>query len=235
MILSKFPTAVGLLVVMAGTIHAQNLVTNGNFASPNLSGGYSNFNAGSTSITGYTVDSAGTPKTGDGSGGVQLLGPGFANAGYGFGTPTGGAGAQVVQLGQSSPSSPGGISQTITTVVGDTYEFTLDYSARLTGNPTPLALGRITFGNQSELVSSSTEPFVTSAPLTFVATSTSTLIDVTALTTTGVVGSSAANSFLVIDNLVATQIAVPEPSTWLLTGLSFVGLIILGLYRKQRA
>jgi hypothetical protein len=231
--LMKKSLLLGATLVLAcsfgGAAHAQLL--NGNFASKPLTGSnYNNVAPGdSTNITDWTVD-AGGPLTGDPNSDVQLIGPGFSgNAG--FGTFTGGTGAQVVQLTYGPVTSPGGISQSFATVIGDSYTLTVDISARSGGNAT----GNLYFGNSSgtgssEALDATTEAFATSTPLTFVATSLTSLVDITAIS-----NSAMGAEPLVIANVVLTQNIVPEPSTYLMMGVGLLGLVVLRRFRRFAA
>jgi hypothetical protein len=232
--------SLGMVLVLAcsfsGTAHAQNLVTNGNFASPALGGGYSDAAPGNTTdITDWTVD-AGGPLMGDPNNYVQIIGSNFSNN-SGFGTFPGGSGAQAVQLslgndGDGAISNAGGLHQLIATTTGDYYTLTVDISARNGGGT---ATGSLYFGNPDgtgvrEALSATTEAFVTSTTLTFQATSATTLIDIT-----GTNNPSLSAKLLVIGNVVAMEEVVPEPSTYLLMGLGLFGLVVLRRFRRSNA
>jgi hypothetical protein len=158
-----------------------NLVVNGGFEDPVVSS-WAQFTAGSSSLTGWVVDSM--PPDG-----IQLGKPGVFGANNG---------TQNVQLtGGSGYSVGGGISQQLVTRPGKSYTISIDVASR-GGNAVS---GNLGFGATNFPLSASSTAFTT---LTWraSATGTNTVLEVTGHT------NSAAGQ-LIIDNVIVTE--NPDP------------------------
>jgi len=201
-------------LAIAGSAGATNLITNGGFSnglSPN--GGFATLGSGSTAINGWTVV----------GGSVDWI--------QGYWQSSDGDGFSVDLNG----NSPGGVAQTINTVVGQSYTLTFDMS----GNPdsfrgeTRIAVigaGGATIGAASyTLTGANTRANMLwqNEVFNFVATGATTEIRFTS-------GNGGDNCCFggAIDN-VAVGTAVPEPATWamLIVGFGGVGAIA----RRRRA
>lgn len=201
------PFATALLLSVGGA-HADNLFENGSFESP---GGAGNFilPGGSAFVTGWTT---------------ALTGVEYFNA-SGFGGAA--DGVMVVDL-ANYVYSAGGIEQTISTVIGTTYELT--FSA---GNY--LGSGRTGTGVVKVTIDGVTQAFDTAVAITsttvwkevsfeFVATQSE--------TTVRFWNDQNANQYFAFIDGVGMTPAVPEPQTWaLLAG----GLGLVGLAGRRRA
>jgi fibronectin-binding autotransporter adhesin len=165
--------AAAWIVALAATSSAGTLVTNGNFETPVANPPASQtLAAGSTTLTGWTVDS--TP-----AGGIEF------GSNYG-GDPNVSGGSQAVELlGGGRPATYGGMNQTITTVVGQAYTISIDTRENgAYGNYS----GTFNFGTQSLTLSPSSNASWETFTATFSATSSSTQINLTGFsgsTTTG--------------------------------------------------
>jgi autotransporter-associated beta strand protein len=159
-------------LAVAGAAQAQvNLVSHGDFNSPSVSGTQT-LAAGSTTLTGWTVDSA-SPQSngiefGAGIGGTFPSGPGLT-------------GSQGVMLGKFSNPPPtfkvGGIQQTIpNTIPGQAYTITI-YAKDVTNGAA--TIGTVNFGGQAYTLTGLNK--TTWTPFTFseMATNTSTVLDIT--------------------------------------------------------
>ncbi len=177
-------TTAWMLALTCSNAMAQNLVSNPGFETGTPSTGYP---AGSIDLPGWTVNT--TP-----SDGVQLY---LANILGATQTPD----TLVLQLtGTPNYVDGGGVQQSIATTSGVTYTITIDVASRggnsLTGN--------FSFGGQNQTLSASSQTFETRT-WTVIATSASTLIDITGSTSSG-------SSQLLIDNVTVTP--PPQPINW---------------------
>jgi hypothetical protein len=201
-----------------GALPNAGLVTNAGFEANAVgTGGFAAYTAGSTAITGWTVD----PTTAADNGGVQIIGTHFNGAGYGLQFAPQNQG-QILQLTNSSTAA-GGVQQTLTTAVGQQYSISLDLAARYYTGTTPINLGTLDFGNTSFTLSG-TGAF-SRYTFTTTATSTSTLLDILGSNFAG----TGVNSAL-IDNV--SVVAVPEPAT---LAMLFIGGTVLLLARRRKA
>jgi hypothetical protein len=104
-----------LLTLFTAAIAQANLLTNGSFESPIVpNGGFTNFNSGSTGITGWTV-------IGPAGKGVSIISGAFSVSG--IKTPAQ-DGAQWLDLTGDNSNDIEGVSQTVATVAGATYTLT---------------------------------------------------------------------------------------------------------------
>jgi len=204
-------TSIAALVAglaLAGAAQANtNLVSNGSFelGSPGPGpGGFSTLGGGSTAMSGWTVTGAsvdwinGYWQASDGTHSVDLNGAGV-----------------------------GGVSQTIATVVGQTYLLTFDLSgnpdsalatrtlqvtAGDASDPFAFAMGGNTHGSMNWLAQS----------MTFTALSTSTQINFASTSTDNCCWGPA------LDNVSVSAMGVPEPATWalMLTGFGLAGVTL---------
>lgn len=194
-----------------------NLLTNGDFEVP-VQGpsNFATFNipAGSTYITGWTVA----------QGNVDLT----TTINYGPGVNTlDPSSVQDVDL-VGDAAGNGGLSQSFTTVAGQKYLLTFDYSHNPGANASNFAAS-VTAGDLSTTVSqtSSVRDWVAFSQ-SFTATSNSTLL--TFLNTQG-----GSNGGIYLDDVSVTPLtaAVPEPSTWAMMILGFLGLGFLAHRRRH--
>ena len=203
-------TALVATGLFARTAAAQNLLSNGSFENPALSSAtqFTTILAGGT-IGAWTV----------GAGGVDLI--------RNYWTPY--TGSQSIDL---NGNSPGSISQTIATTAGQKYTLTF----ALAGNPDNASnkvlnvlfgsqnLGNATFVyNASQNATNMGWTLVTFANL--VATGSSTTVTLS--------GVSAGAWGAAIDDVVLTQIVLPEPSTAVLLLCGLLGTMVI--IRRRRA
>jgi len=170
--------------LIAGSVSAQQQVTDGGFDSTgNPSGGWAPYLPGSP-IGPWTVDT--TP-----AGGVQLLANGIISLANN--------GTCILQLTDSggSPYTPGGISQTITTVPGTTYAVSMQVCGRYGDSP----FASFSFGDQSFSFDAPSKTWTTVCWL-ITADSTSTVIDIS--------GSTASSAAVLIDNVSVSQSMVAD-------------------------
>lgn len=185
--------------LMAWSASAQNLVTNGGFESPVVpsSPGYVNYAAGSTGITGWTVDT--TPADGVSLQKLNAFGPS--------------SGSQSVQLtGATAYSAGGGVRQTITTTPGTTYEISIGLGSRSAAG----AKGWFNFGGVLTPLTGPVANAWTTTNWQVTATSSSTLIDVF-----GTNGAGSAQ--LIIDNVSVTTLSPPTLTTQPASSTNYAG------------
>jgi hypothetical protein len=170
-------------------------------------------NAGSTTITGWTV-------TGD-----QLS---WIQAGNPFGL-TAQDGSRFLDLTAYVTGAPfGGVTQSIATAAGLQYLLTFyigSYTQRWGGPPVSIQASAAGTTQNFSVTTASTASTWTPFSMTFIATGTT-----TSVTLTG----SAGVEYIGLDNVSVDQVggaAVPEPATY---GLFALGLATLALYRKRR-
>lgn len=210
-----------LLIASLGAAHAAaaNVLVNGGFESP-VQGptDFATFNipAGSTYITGWTVT----------QGNVDLT----TTANYGPGPNTlDPLSKQDVDL-VGDGAGNGGLSQTFTTVAGQHYLLTFDYSHNQgAANAGSSFAASVTAGDLSTTVSQTARVHDWVAfSQSFTATSDSTLL--TFLNTQG-----GSNGGIYLDDVSVTPLtaAVPEPSTWAMMILGFLGLGFLAHRRRN--
>ncbi|MGC9260358.1 MAG: hypothetical protein ACP5I8_09840 [Phycisphaerae bacterium] len=128
-------------LLTGGALPNPGLVTNSGFESnPVSTSGFAAYTAGSTAITGWTVD----PTTAADIGGVQIIGMHFNGSGYGIQFAPQNQG-QVLQLTDSSTAA-GGVQQTLATVAGQQYSISVDLAARSYTGTSAINLGTLDFG-----------------------------------------------------------------------------------------
>ena len=170
----------------SASLSTNNLVVNGTFESPTVASGATLLSAGSTALTGWTVDT--TPSDGIQFGAAGTFGPNN--------------GSQNVQLsGGSTYAVGGGISQTIATIPGATYTIIIDVASRQ-GNA---IAGNFSFG-VSNYVLNASSAFFTTLTWKVVATGSNTLINITGCT-------NSVGSQLLIDNVSVTLFSDPNFKT----------------------
>lgn len=196
--------------------NAANIVVNGSFESPLIDNPCCNTITAGNAFPGWDVT----------EGDVNQVAGTYASAGF---ANLALQGTQYLDL--IGQSGAGGISQVLSTVVGQTYRFTFGYSHNLFAG-LPSASGFFDVGGLSGTVTHSTG---TNADLdwqaftgTFTATSTSTLLSFRNLTGDGSAG-------LLLDDIVVD--AVPEPGIWamMIAGFGIVGGTLRRLRRKGAA
>jgi hypothetical protein len=180
----------------SASLSPNNLVANGTFESPTVASGATLLAAGSTALTGWTVDA--TPSDGVQLGAAGTFGPNN--------------GSQNVQLtGGSTYAAGGGISQTIATTPGATYTIIIDVASRQSNAVT----GNFNFGGNNHVLNASSA-FFTTLTWKVVATSSNTLIDITGYT-------NSASGQLLIDNVSVTLFSDPSITTQPVSQLTTVG------------
>ncbi|NNM88506.1 MAG: PEP-CTERM sorting domain-containing protein [Phycisphaerae bacterium] len=201
-----------------GALPNAGLVTNSGFESnPVSTNGFTAYTAGSTAITGWTVD----PTTAADNGGVQLLGIHFNGSGYGIQFAPQNQG-QILQL-TNSTTAAGGVQQTLATVTGQQYSISLDLAARYYTGTSAIALGTLDFGGT--LFNLTGTGAFNRYTFTTTATSSSTLLDIYGLNAAGTNVHSA-----LIDNV--SVVAVPEPASMAILAIGGAGLLLVRR-RKQ--
>lgn len=187
------------------------LVTNGSFESPAVSGAFQQFTSG---IPGWTA-----------SAGIEIQANGALGAGQGTSF-----GNQYAELGVESPST---YSQTLATVAGTTYDYSFYLSARPGTGTNAVSVGLT--GNVSKTFSATDSGSVNFEKFTgtFVATGLSSVLSFTPVNLTD----PGAGDLL--DNVSVTtsgsgSAAVPlPPAIW--TGLiCLAGITSVGMYRRSR-
>jgi Protein of unknown function (DUF642)/PEP-CTERM motif len=187
---------------------------------------------GTSNITGWTVvNNAGTTV----DNGLNVLW--IYNGGYGLSTPYG---SRFLDLTGTSDSTPyDGVTQTITTVVGQTYAMTFDLGVSTSGGPfsgtisvdadAGSAVTAVTDDGTSGTLNGVTE--WTDESVLFTATSTTTPISI-------IGESDTAGQFIGLDNVAVnavTTTAVPEPLTISLFGAGLAGAAAFRRRRKIKS
>jgi choice-of-anchor C domain-containing protein len=194
-----------IALASAGAASAQNIVTNGSFETPVVAGSFVTYGAGSSSLTGWTI----------GGGGIDHIRTNWQAA----------DGAQSLDM---SATSTGSISQTLTTVIGQSY--TLSFA--LAGNPDggiktlAISFGGTPLTDQTfNTAGRSTSDMGWSVRSFFVtATSTSSVLTFTSLTNT--------SAGPALDNVsVVANTAAPEPGA---LALALPGFAALGVVLRRR-
>lgn len=190
------------MATIPATASAAELIDNGSFEAPLITGPCCN-TVPSGSLPGWTIT----------SGNVNVVNGTFGSSGPNLA----GAGSQYLDL--IGEGSPGTISQTFSTVAGWTYTLSFLYSHNLFGG-LQSASGSFSVGNLSDSVTHSTGSASNLAWQSFTGTFTGTGSDTLTFTNTAPTGG---NAGLFLD-AVSVQAAVPEPGTWLMMILGFLGV-----------
>ncbi len=222
-------TALSALAISAVPANAANLLVNGGFEAPAINTFFQNYGAGSTGITGWTVD-AFTPFGGSG-GNVDIVdgaftpgGPSPANDGTQF--------LDLVGFG-----TVGSIYQTFNTVAGQNYRVIFAYSHNLfAGDPSASAIAGVYDAAFAGGTANLLAPFQAFSHNT----GTSTNLDwrtyafnfnATGAQSTLAFGniSGGNNAGVLLDSV---SVSVPEPAAWalMISGFGLVG----GAMRKRR-
>jgi Protein of unknown function (DUF642)/PEP-CTERM motif len=218
--------AVASLLVAASSAQA-NLLTNGSFETPTVpNGGFTSFPVGSATLTGWTVfGPAGTE--------VAIVSGSFSQGGVSFPAQDG---TQWLDLTGAAVNSTEGVSQAITTTVGNRFQLSL-FVGNTTGGGgvfgtistvNVLLNGVQTFIDVNSTVSSTTLNWQQFTH-TFIATGTSTTLGFQ----NGDPGSDNSNG---LDNVILLDLGpavrgVPEPGLLALFG---IGLAAFGIARRHK-
>jgi hypothetical protein len=216
--INRLAIASFILAASLATGAKADVIVNGNFGTGTFTpdgNGADTLSVGSTTMTGWTVVNSSVSWD--------------QNGAFGLSTPTGDKFLDLTAYNDSAPY--GGVRQTLTTTAGGIYQLTF-----LLGSSS-------TYGLPDSLVASingtGLSPTATSAltgtnnweseTYTFTASGDSTLLDL--------IGSSANNAFIGLADVSVVQTgtvsAVPEPSTWAMMILGFVGVGVMAYRRKQ--
>jgi choice-of-anchor C domain-containing protein len=213
-------------VGLCAPANAVSLITNGSFEISPISasslGNFTTLNGGdSTSITGWTV-------TG-GASAIDYIGTYWTAA----------DGVRSLDM---NGLQPGGIEQSFTTVLGQTYQVTFDMAGNPAGGPAVKTLNGIidvtTLGSfsfdTSNPQTSLTDMGWKQFSFTFVGTGTLQTLDFESTTTGNSGNSSFPTAFgPALDNVAVT--AIPEPATWAMMVLGFIGVGFMAYRRKNNA
>lgn len=227
----KIATAMSLTVLVALTAAnaRANLLTNGGFETTTpvvAAGSFQNFVPGSSGISGWSV-------VGNSGTDVSVVNTTFTQDGFTFPSEEGNNWLDLT--GDGSNNSSEGVSQTVTTIVGDQYTLSFDVGNVYdpsgifgTTSTTDVSAGGVSLGAFENSCTPCTmvlewKPFTT----TFTATSTSTTVQFLNGDPTGDNSNGLDNVALLDDG----KAPVPEPSS-----LAFVSLGLLGLagYVRRR-
>ncbi|THD63455.1 PEPxxWA-CTERM sorting domain-containing protein [Phenylobacterium sp.] len=219
-------TAVAMAIA---TSAGASVVTNGGFETNGPPApGSGDYSIGSTQITGWTVINNDGSTTDNGHNIIWI-----GNGAYGLYTPFGNDFLDLTGTTDQTPFS--GVSQTLTTVSGQSYALTFDLGAQgssgIFGGPISATASAgstsDTFSFDGASGTNANGTFWTPETLNFTATSTSTVISI--------VGNTG-QEFIGLDNVsVATAGGVPEPASWalMLVGFGGLGAALRGSRRKQ--
>jgi len=231
-VLKRFLIATATFLALAPAAKAD--VINGSFelgtGAPTASATQGDTQAiGTSNITGWTVvNNAGTTV----DNGLNVLW--IYNGGYGLSTPYGNLFLDLTGTTDSTPYD--GVTQTIATVVGQTYAMTFDLGVSTNGGPfsgtisvdadAGSAVTAVTDNGSSGTLNGVTE--WTNESVLFTATSTTTPISI-------IGESDTAGQFIGLDNVAVnavTTTAVPEPLTISLFGAGLAGAAAMRRRRK---
>ncbi len=258
--------ALAIALVVPSVSRAANLVSNGDFE--NLTGTLLALSDGTnTPVTGWTVASGGggagtiygfvfNPTYVDSTGISVAQGSPVADANIQLWGPnnTSGNGANSINgLGESptlgnyiaidtDPSHNGSISQTLTTVIGQTYTVSFDYAeaqyrqgSGTNWNGATQGQWKVSFGGSSQettLLTIASHGFSgwQHADLVFTATDTSTVLSFLSENGTGGLPPVA-----LLDGVSVTSSTVPEPGTLSLAGLGIAGMALAVARRRAKS
>jgi len=213
-----------MLLMLAARGYA-GLITNGSFESPVVTGSFDSFSTGS-SFGGWTVVGA--------VGEVALAKGTLVQNGFSFLSQDG---EQWLDLTGFNSNSATGVQQTVATNVGKSYDLSFWVGNVVDENPLPNIFG--TTSSVEGLVDSASQGTFTNTAgagtftqnwqqftLSFSASNAVTQIQF-------LNADSSSDNSNGLDNVALTQSAVPEPSTFILMGLSISGMFGYGWRRRK--